>query len=460
MGRLIFLAAGGVLLLLRPAQAGPALMIDRLEVKIRADATVQSERIADMQQGDEVEQLDQKDEWFKVRLEDGREGWVNSTLVQERLIVTGQGVRIRAAGSSSAPALGVTSRGDELGKLSQQGNWCEVVLPDGERGWISRSYVRSKIISIPPAEKALPPPPQREQEPPLVHPDRSERDTEEESKVLRHNPYAEGLQHESEGNYRAALQNFDQVLEKESGNLNARFHAAQAHKQLGDYDEALEDLYLALEKGGRRRFYLELGEVYRLKGEVDSTRKYKALWEGEEWASEKVAKEGEEELEADAPILDVLWIYTVVGLGAAVVVGLLVALLRRQKIRSRGAKRHPPAKEGSGKFGRQLKKSETRRSEGTASAAEENELDRQIDDKWRELQQSAEVFTGGEPSGSPPEKGLEDIQLNQILSHLETLRKGLEMQDERAHIYADIVRLQNMKIEVMNEELRLLRRRK
>ena len=48
--------------------------------------------------------------------------------------------------------------------------------------------------------------------------------------------------------------------------------------------------------------------------------------------------------------------------------------------------------------------------------------------------------------------------MNGILDQVEDLRKALDMQDERARIYADIVRLQNMRIEVMNEEVRMLRR--
>ena len=55
--------------------------------------------------------------------------------------------------------------------------------------------------------------------------------------------------------------------------------------------------------------------------------------------------------------------------------------------------------------------------------------------------------------------GGEDAQMEQILGQVETLRGALEAQDERAHIYADIVRLQNAKIKAIEQELDLLRRR-
>ena len=64
MSKLGSLLPGSALLflLLQPVLAGPVLMINRNEVRIRADATVQSARIATMRQGDEIEQLGRKNE--------------------------------------------------------------------------------------------------------------------------------------------------------------------------------------------------------------------------------------------------------------------------------------------------------------------------------------------------------------------------------------------------------------
>lgn len=80
-------------------------------------------------------------------------------------------------------------------------------------------------------------------------------------------------------------------------------------------------------------------------------------------------------------------------------------------------------------------------SEGRVTDEEEAELDRQIDDRWTELRQSSELFIPVE-AGESGEEG----QLNSIFDHVEALREALDLQDERATIYADVVRLQNMKI--------------
>ena len=81
---------------------------------------------------------------------------------------------------------------------------------------------------------------------------------------------------------------------------------------------------------------------------------------------------------------------------------------------------------------------------GTGSG-EEEELDRQIDEKWAALRQ-----------GSGAEG--EEAALDGLLQRMEALRDELDQQDEREKIYADIVRLQNMKIEALKDEIRLIRR--
>ena len=74
-----------------------------------------------------------------------------------------------------------------------------------------------------------------------------------------------GLKFEEKGDYRSALGKFEEVLKEDPDNVSALAHVATAYKQLGAYDEAVENLNLARDKSsGRRDILLELGEVYRL----------------------------------------------------------------------------------------------------------------------------------------------------------------------------------------------------
>lgn len=474
MRKCIAFLVGSLLLCLQPALAGPALTVNRDKVNIRADATVQSQRITVLQRGVEMEELDRKDEWVEVRLPDGRAGWVHSALVQEQLIVAGRGVRVRAAGSTAAPSVTTVSRGEELSKLRQQGSWYEVELPDQRKGWISKNYVRPKEISIaaravisPVVEQeeevAVESPPAEEESPPPAA--EAEPVAEEEPVRVQESLYAAGLTYEDQGRHRAALERFEQVLGEDPNHVKALSHAARMRRQLRDYDGALADLYRAVEiSGGQRDLYLELGDIYHAKGAQDSTRKYMTLYQGGEWTPAPAAPAIEQGDASSSSMLDsensivfseiMPWIYVVAGGGAILALVAMILLLRRDKDKT-GTKKRVAPKGDRGKFSQAMQEGEASQRAGRVNPGEEGELDQQIEAKWQELSSSAAEFGAG-----AGEQGMEEEHMDHVLTHLETLRKALEMQDERAGIYADIVRLQNMKIEAMNDELRLLRRQR
>jgi uncharacterized protein YgiM (DUF1202 family) len=228
--------AFGMLWSVALALAEPVFVVDRVQVNIRADATIQAERIAVLDQGDEVEFLRRKDEWFQVRMSDGRNGWIHGDLVQERVIVLGGKVHLRTSGSLQAQSLATLGQEQELGRSRQVGDWSEVALDDGRNGWILSRFLRAKTtnvaeITTPSAVVVAIP----QEQPPAV-----EAPPEPESRVaLRQNNYAEGLTFESNGNYRQALSSFEAVLRQEPKHLKALYHAAQAHIRLDQLDAGL-----------------------------------------------------------------------------------------------------------------------------------------------------------------------------------------------------------------------------
>ncbi len=293
---------------LRPGSAfsEPVVIIDRKQVNIRGDATTQSPRLAVLEGGVEVEEIRRHGQWLQIRMLDGSLGWVHSALVQQRFVVIGNGVRVRSGPSTADDAVTMLYDGQELGKIGQQDGWMNVSLSDGRTGWIHQRFARRKTgddvrASLPSADLARLADPSTDSP---AAPDAGSRVVEPvpdesvvaqvettntvepaveidlEKKLLR-NPYAEGLQQEAGGDYRAALERFEEVLADEPDHLNALFHAAQAHTRMGEYDEALVKLYRALEKsGGRKDIYLTLGEVYRRQAMLDSAQKYETLFAG------------------------------------------------------------------------------------------------------------------------------------------------------------------------------------
>lgn len=395
------------------------LVANRPQVTIRSDATVQSDKVEVVVQGEELEKIRRKGDWFQVKLPDGRNGWVHYTLVVER---------------EDAPAAKTakTTRPKETRPPAQE--TAPPVIPDR-------------------AAKA------RDIHPPASAPPAAPEPVAEE---LKRNPYAEGLQHEVEGNYGAALHSFEEALQQDAENLNALIHAAQAHEQLGDYPAALKQLYKALEKSpGNRTVFSRLGEIYQLRSEPDSAGKYQALGRGEAPNAPEPARAPAVEPEPPRqPVEDVLWVYLSAVAGVCVLgLGIMWWWHRRGRRaeEEEESDEAPPTRPEKGKFAAALEEGAQRSQLRTGEA---EELDRRIEDKWQELRQSSAAFMPAEMRAKAAAGQAEEAQLDQVLGHLETLRRALGAQEERAHLYRDIMRLQNMKIEAMEEELRLLRRQR
>lgn len=470
------------------AASEPVVVIDRKQVNIRTDATTQSPRIAVLEGGVEVEEIRRHGQWLQIRMLDGNTGWVHSDLVREHFVVIGNGVRVRSGPSTTDDAVTMLYDGQELGKIAQQDGWMNVSLSDGRTGWIHQRFARRKTgddvrASLPKGLAQLPDPSSSEN--PAAAPEARSQvierageenmaaqvettDTAEPSAIeidleaeLLRNPYAEGLQQEAGGDHRMALERFEEVLAEEPDHLNALFHAAQAHTRMREYDEALVKLYRALEKsGGRKDIYLTLGEVYRRQAMLDSARKYETLFAGGvvDIGLPIEPIEVPEPLGSSTPD-ELPWLLlAIAGSGFAVIVAVVAWVRLRGGSEAKGApgggKAAKKEKQKSGKFARALEHEGDEVSQGKATEGEEDSLDRQIDDKWRELKQSAQLFGSGAESQGDDEEGT----LDRIIDNVEALRKALDMQDDRARVYAEIVRLQNMKIESMSEEVRLLRR--
>ena len=61
-----------------PLRAEPMFVVDKLVLNVYAEPDQASERVATIETGDAVETLEQLDDFTRVRLADGREGWVGA----------------------------------------------------------------------------------------------------------------------------------------------------------------------------------------------------------------------------------------------------------------------------------------------------------------------------------------------------------------------------------------------
>ncbi|MEE2657352.1 MAG: SH3 domain-containing protein [Candidatus Latescibacterota bacterium] len=449
-----------------PLKADPMFIVDREQVNIREDATTQSRRISVLKRGEEVELLGRHQNWLQIRLPDGQIGWVHSQLMQERLLIVEQGVRIRSGPSTNDSPVTIVYRGQEVHRLRSRGGWTEVKLQDGRTGWVNDRFVRSKTSADAGSEvPAVKPVADSEESPEPQAETDAKSDSIDIDEPVQRNPYAEGLQHEAGGDYERALKSFEEVLIAEPANVNALFHAAQAHRHLGQLRQALTKLYRAQDlSGGRKDIYLTMWEVYRLSEQPDSAAKYQALFRGRPIPSasagadggDSIVDEGSAEEEADEGLGGPWLLLGLAGIGLFALGGLAWWISVSSGDDTDSKAQVSASTAPASKFSRMLGTESSAAAGGEATAEEEMALERQIEDRWRELRTSDQLFKAAVSAGG----GGEAAEMKSLLDQIDELRSNMDAQGERAKVYADIVRLQNMKIEAMTEEIRRLRARK
>jgi uncharacterized protein YgiM (DUF1202 family) len=134
-------------------------------LRIRAEATTDSDVIAQLPNGTEVEQIGEEVEsgdftWLNIRTPEGEEGWaatdwleaVNVTAEGEtpaRFVVTGtgpEGLRIRAEATTDSDVIAQLPNGTEVEQIGgevESGNftWLNIRTPEGEEGWAATDWL-------------------------------------------------------------------------------------------------------------------------------------------------------------------------------------------------------------------------------------------------------------------------------------------------------------------------------
>lgn len=94
--------------------------------------------------------LDEKNEWYKVRLSDDKIGWVASWLVKNTEvtaashsigIISGTEVNVRQAATTDSLILGTVSKGEELPVLYQEKQWVQILF-EGQVAWVSKDLIQ------------------------------------------------------------------------------------------------------------------------------------------------------------------------------------------------------------------------------------------------------------------------------------------------------------------------------
>jgi len=106
--------------------------------------------------GDKLTIIGERGEWFNVRLEDGKEGWINSRAVKRQeyapekpitsapttfssgttRILTWDFSVVKSGPGNDYSVIATVRKGDKLTIMEQSGEWVKVRLENGQEGWI------------------------------------------------------------------------------------------------------------------------------------------------------------------------------------------------------------------------------------------------------------------------------------------------------------------------------------
>ncbi|AEM78395.1 C40 family peptidase [Thermoanaerobacter wiegelii] len=132
-------------------------------VNVRTQGSLSGSVIARLNGNDTVTVLDKENGWYKIKLSDGREGWVfgeylsvrNSSNVSrgdsEKAasvgIVTGSYVNVRSEAGLSGSVVAQLDKNTTVNVLGKQNGWYKIKLSDGREGWIYGEYLAVRSSS-------------------------------------------------------------------------------------------------------------------------------------------------------------------------------------------------------------------------------------------------------------------------------------------------------------------------
>jgi|LSQX01.1.fsa_nt_gb cell wall-associated NlpC family hydrolase len=92
-----------------------------------------------------VNVIGESDGWYRIRLSDGRTGWVSGKYIASRINTTGRvtasNLNVRTGPSTSHSIMHVLWNGNRVAVIGESGGWYRIRLSDGRTGWVSGKYL-------------------------------------------------------------------------------------------------------------------------------------------------------------------------------------------------------------------------------------------------------------------------------------------------------------------------------
>lgn len=112
------------------------------KLNVRKGPSIEDQRVGSLDRGMVVEILETNNGWNKIKLTDGNEGWVSGDYTdKENATVTASKLNVRKGPATEHDKLDTLDKNTEIKLLEEQDNWYRIQLDDKKEGWVCGDYV-------------------------------------------------------------------------------------------------------------------------------------------------------------------------------------------------------------------------------------------------------------------------------------------------------------------------------
>lgn len=134
------------------------VVVEASVVNVRMGPGLSHEIMTQVEGGTVVNVLSERNEWYKVRLDDGRIGWIASWLIDNTEVsasqnllatITSSSVNVREENHTDASVIGTATEGETYQLLYEEDGWSQIYF-EGQIAWVHSELIEISTGSITP----------------------------------------------------------------------------------------------------------------------------------------------------------------------------------------------------------------------------------------------------------------------------------------------------------------------
>ena len=131
-------------------------VVNTSALNVRKGPSTKYSVITTLYKGDKVTITDSDNGWYKVKLSNGKTGWVsddyikvtssssssNSTSSSKTGTITADSLNVRSGAGTKYSVIASLSKGSKVTITSTKGDWHKIKMSNGKTGWVSADYIK------------------------------------------------------------------------------------------------------------------------------------------------------------------------------------------------------------------------------------------------------------------------------------------------------------------------------